>query len=127
MNRCTWTETITFEKFIHEPYYDEIKNEQRQRQCENMTDEQFDEYGRAYCKEHRIKVDEINKSRHKNCINKEKLIKDLEERITWLTNEISNVKYFKQIEFYIWEKICLKDFLIKIKNKNIEIGEFDYE
>ncbi|WP_338957301.1 MULTISPECIES: hypothetical protein [unclassified Spiroplasma] len=74
MNRCTWTETITFEKFIHEPYYDEIKNEQRQRQCENMTDEQFDEYGRAYCKEHRIKVDEINKSRHKNCINKEKLI-----------------------------------------------------
>ncbi|WP_338960716.1 MULTISPECIES: hypothetical protein [unclassified Spiroplasma] len=79
MNRCTWTETITFEKFIHEPHYDEIKNEQRQRQCENMTEEQFDEYCRAYCKEHRIKVDEINKSRHKNCINKEKLVSFLSE------------------------------------------------
>ncbi len=53
-------------------------------------------------------------------MNKEKLIEDLEERITWLTNEISNVKYFKQIEFYIWEKICLKNLLIKI-----EQGEFE--
>ncbi|WP_339047693.1 hypothetical protein [Spiroplasma endosymbiont of Colias croceus] len=80
MNRCTWTETITFEKFIHEPHYDEIKNEQRQRQCENMTEEQFDEYGRAYCKEHRIKVDEINKKRQQEFIKefKENIIKELE-------------------------------------------------
>ncbi|WP_342260530.1 hypothetical protein [Spiroplasma endosymbiont of Notiophilus biguttatus] len=46
-----------------------------------MTDEQFDEYGRAYCKEHRIKVDEINKSRHKNCINKEQLIEYLNNHL----------------------------------------------
>ncbi|WP_252320524.1 hypothetical protein [Spiroplasma endosymbiont of Lariophagus distinguendus] len=96
---CMWTETWN-EKLI---------------QCQIKANESIDEYGRAYCKEHRNKVDEINKSRHKNCINKEKLIKDLEERITWLTNEISNVKYFKQIEFYIWEKICLKNLIIKIE------------
>ncbi|WP_338973885.1 hypothetical protein [Spiroplasma endosymbiont of Tricholauxania praeusta] len=68
MNRCTWTENIKKER----PNYIGITS--FQEQCENMTEEQFDEYGRVYCKEHRIKVDEINKSRHKNCINKEKLI-----------------------------------------------------
>lgn len=64
---------------------------------------------------------------HENCINKEKIIRIIEDRIIWLKNEITNVKSFKQIEFYIWEEICLKDFLIKIENKNIEIGEFDNE
>lgn len=68
MNRCSWTENIKKER----PNYIGITS--FQEQCENITEEQFDEYGRAYCKEHRIKVDEINKSRHKNCINKEKLI-----------------------------------------------------
>ncbi|WP_342273909.1 hypothetical protein [Spiroplasma endosymbiont of Phycita roborella] len=75
MNRCTWTENIKKER----PNYIGITS--FQEQCENMTEEQFDEYGRVYCKEHRIKVDEINKSRHKNCINKEKLINFLKEQI----------------------------------------------
>lgn len=114
MNRCTWTETITFEKFIHEPHYDEIKNEQRQRQCENMTEEQFDEYCRAYCKEHRIKVDEINKSSHKNCINKEKL------------------KYFLLEYYNTFKKGNQPWFQIKVDTysnlfEKIENGDFDNE
>ena len=68
MNRCTFTQTTKFTSLIlpDDEHFEQI-------QCENMTDEQFDEYGRAYCEIHRIKVDEINKSRHKNCINKEKI------------------------------------------------------
>ncbi|BDT04436.1 hypothetical protein [Spiroplasma ixodetis] len=76
MNRCTFTQTTKFTSLIppHDEHFEQI-------QCENMTEEQFDEYGRVYCKEHRNKVDEINKSRHKNCINKEKLILDIDEII----------------------------------------------
>ncbi|WP_338961146.1 MULTISPECIES: hypothetical protein [unclassified Spiroplasma] len=77
MNKCTFTQTTKFTSLIppHDENFEQI-------QCENMTDEQFDEYGRAYCKEHRIKVDEINNSRHKNCINKEKIIEYLIEHNT---------------------------------------------
>ncbi|MBP1526249.1 hypothetical protein [Spiroplasma endosymbiont of Dactylopius coccus] len=72
MNRCTFSQTTKFTSLIppHDENFEQI-------QCENITEEQFDEYGRAYCKEHRIKVDEINKSRHKNCINKEKLLEHI--------------------------------------------------
>lgn len=74
MNKCTFTQTTKFTSLIppHDENFEQI-------QCENITEEKFDEYGRAYCKEHRIKVDEINKSRHKNGVNKEKIIKKLDE------------------------------------------------
>ncbi|WP_400255348.1 hypothetical protein [Spiroplasma endosymbiont of Cleonymus obscurus] len=69
MNRCTFIQITKFTSLIlpDDEHFEQI-------QCENMTEEQFDEYRRVYCKEHRNKVDEINKSRHKNCINKEKLV-----------------------------------------------------
>ncbi|WP_339046280.1 hypothetical protein [Spiroplasma endosymbiont of Colias croceus] len=62
---CMWTETWN-EKLI---------------QCQIKANESIDENGRAYCLGHRIKVDEINKSRHKNCINKEKLINHINNLI----------------------------------------------
>ncbi len=62
MNYCDWTERVN-------------ANGSVTWKCSNKTEEKQDEYGRAYCTEHRIKVDQINKSRHKDCINKEKLIK----------------------------------------------------
>ncbi|WP_339048577.1 hypothetical protein [Spiroplasma endosymbiont of Colias croceus] len=102
MNRCTFTQTTKFTSLIlsDDKHFEQI-------QCENMTEEQFDEYGRAYCQEHRIKVDEINKSRHKNCINKEKLINYLNNDLY----QVSNAQF-----------LYIKSLIKCIKN-----GDFDYE
>ncbi|WP_342274313.1 hypothetical protein [Spiroplasma endosymbiont of Phycita roborella] len=117
MNRCTFTQTTKFTSLIppHDEHFEQI-------QCENMTEEQFDEYGRAYCKEHRNKVDEINKSRHKNCISKEKLIKYLKNEYEWIiknTNEI-NDDYWHG---YAQGKLNF----ISLWDENIKKGEFDNE
>ncbi len=71
---CMWTESL--ETLI------ENKVDNIQIQCENKSEEKPDKYGRVYCSIHRKIVDEINKSRHKNCINKEKLIEYLIEHDT---------------------------------------------
>ncbi|WP_395473562.1 hypothetical protein [Spiroplasma endosymbiont of Nomada rufipes] len=83
-----------------------------QIQCENKSEEEPDEHGRAYCKEHRIKVDEINKSRHKNCINKEKLINRI---LDYETLFITNIQSLNPLGF-----------IIKLRYE-IEDGEFDDE
>ncbi|WP_342266156.1 hypothetical protein [Spiroplasma endosymbiont of Villa modesta] len=88
----------------------EIINEYNKKRNQEITEE------------HLNNIEKLREDFKKEVINeyKEKLREDLDERITWLTNEISNVKHFKQIEFYIWEKICLKNIIIKI-----EQGIFD--
>ncbi len=85
MNYCDWTERVN-------------ANGSVTWKCSNKTEEKQDEYGRAYCTEHRIKVDQINKSRHKHCINRGKLL-DL------LRLEYENSRSGKKVWTYLINKI----------------------
>ncbi|WP_174480285.1 hypothetical protein [Spiroplasma endosymbiont of Danaus chrysippus] len=107
MNKCTFNQTTKFTSLIppHDEHFEQL-------QCENMTEEQFDEYGRAYCKEHRNQVDEINKSRHKNCINKEKILNYFRNTIG--TNGNFNILKSQELTAMLISQM-------------IENGEFDNE